>query len=76
MADVEHNGTEAPTQQRRDQAREDGQVVLSTDLTASVALLAGCAILLWTGGTLGARLMNGFRVWMSDVPGSEWAHGT
>ena len=73
MADNEHNGTETPTQRRRDQAREDGQVVLSTDLTASVALLTGCAILLWTGSTLGARLMNGFRVWIADVPGAEWS---
>lgn len=72
MADLEHNGTEAPTQHRRDQAREDGQVVFSTDLTASIALLVGCAILLWTGGTLGARLMEGIRSWMADVPGSEW----
>ena len=72
MADIEHHGTEAPTPRRREQAREDGQVVLSTDLTAAVALLTGCAILLWTGSTLGARLMNGFREWMTDVPGSEW----
>jgi flagellar biosynthetic protein FlhB len=72
MSDVEHNGTEAPTPRRREQAREEGQVVLSTDLTASVALLTGCAILLWTGSTLGARLMNGFREWMTDVPGTEW----
>ena len=72
MADVEHNGTEAPTPRRREQAREEGQVVLSTDLTASVALLTGCAILLWTGSTLGARLMNGLREWMTDVPGTEW----
>ena len=72
MTDVEHNGTEAPTPRRREQAREEGQVVLSTDLTAAVALLTGCAILLWTGNTLGARLMNGFREWMTDVPGTEW----
>lgn len=72
MADLEHNGTEAPTQHRRDQAREDGQVVFSTDLTASIALLVGCAILLWTGGTLGTRLMDAIRHWTVDVPGSEW----
>ena len=73
MADLEHNGTEAPTQRRRDHAREEGQVVLSTDLTAALGLLTGCAILLWTGSTLGARLMHGFRVWLSDVPASEWS---
>ena len=72
MSDSEHNGTEAPTPRRREQAREEGQVVFSTDLTASVSLLTGCAILLWTGSTLGVRLMNGFRQWITDVPGSEW----
>ena len=58
MSDVEHNGTEAPTPRRREQAREEGQVVLSTDLTAAVALLTGSAILLWTGSALAARLIN------------------
>ena len=72
MADLEHNGTEAATPRRREQAREEGQVVLSTDLTASVSLLTGCTILLWTGSLLGARLMNGIRHWMTDVPGSDW----
>ena len=43
MSDSEHNGTEAPTPRRREQAREEGQVVFSTDLTASVSLLAGPA---------------------------------
>ena len=72
MSDVEHNGTEAPTPRRREQAREEGQVVLSTDLTAAVALLTGSAILLWTGSALAARLMNGFREWLTDVPSTEW----
>lgn len=72
MADVEHNGTEAATPRRREQAREDGQVVLSTDLTASVSLMTGCAILLWTGSILGARLMHGFHQWITDVPSTEW----
>lgn len=72
MADHEHNGTEAPTPRRRDDARGEGQVVISPDLTAAVALLTGCVILLWTGSTLGARLLGGFREWFTEVPKSEW----
>ncbi len=72
MAGSEHNGTEAPTPRRREDARGEGQVVLSPDLTAAVALLTGCMILLWTGSTLAARLLNGFREWFIDVPTSEW----
>ena len=72
MADNEHNGTEAPTPRRRDEARGEGQVVISPDLTAAVALLTGCMILLWTGSTLAARLLGGFREWFTEVPQSEW----
>lgn len=72
MADNEHNGTEAPTPRRRDDARGEGQVVISSDLTAAIALLTGCMILLWTGSTLAARLLGGFREWFTEVPQSEW----
>lgn len=68
----EHHGTEAPTPRRREQAREEGQVVFSTDLTAAVGLMAGCLILLWTGGTLAGRIQNGFHRWFDDVPSENW----
>ncbi len=73
MAGPENNGTEAPTQRRREEARNEGQVVMSPDLTASVSLLAGCLILLWTGPALTARIMNGFREWFTDVPTEDWS---
>jgi len=72
MAGPENNGTEDPTQRRREEARGDGQVVMSQDLTASMSLLAGCLILLWTGSTLAARMMEAFRHWLMDVPSTDW----
>lgn len=72
MADPEHNGTEAPTPRRREEARAEGQVVFSTDLTAAVVLLAGCLVLMWTGTGLIERLMNGMRTWFMEVPSTDW----
>lgn len=37
--------TEQPTMRRREEAREEGQIARSTDLTAAVALLAGLLLL-------------------------------
>ncbi len=36
--------TEAPTPKKRDQAREEGRVAVSRDLTAGASLLAACAV--------------------------------
>lgn len=72
MAGPENQGTEAPTPRRREMARDDGQVVFSTDLTASVTLFAGCVILMWTGSALLLRLQNAFYRWFTDVPTEEW----
>jgi flagellar biosynthetic protein FlhB len=72
MAGPENTGTEAPTPKRREDAREEGQVVFSPDLTASIALLAGCLVLLWSGSTIAVRLMEGFRRWFAEVPSEAW----
>jgi flagellar biosynthetic protein FlhB len=69
---AEHTGTEAPTPRRREQARDEGQVVFSTDLLAAVTMLAACLILMWTGEGLAKRMMDSFRQWFTDVPSSEW----
>lgn len=74
MADFEHNGTEAPTPRRREEARAEGQVVFSPDLISSTVLLGGCLILLLTGSSLVARLLNAFRVWMTDIPDTDWTN--
>jgi flagellar biosynthetic protein FlhB len=72
MAGPENTGTEAPTPRRREDAREEGQVVFSPDLTASIALLAGCLVLMWSGSEMARRMMEGFRRWFVEVPGEVW----
>ncbi|MFE8585193.1 flagellar biosynthesis protein FlhB [Sphingomonas sp. NCPPB 2930] len=44
--------TEAPTQKRRDKARDDGQVLRSRDLAAALVMMAGIAWLMFAGPTL------------------------
>lgn len=46
--------TEQPTPRRREEAREEGQIARSTDLTAAVSLLAGILLLKF----LGPRMME------------------
>lgn len=64
MADdaSEQERTEQPTQRRRDQAREEGKVARSQDLSAAVVILAGAATLAGSGGAalgeLGIRLVR------------------
>ncbi len=72
MADSDRQGTEAPTQRRRDEARRDGQVVQSPDLGAAVALFTGLLTLMWFSGPLGRRLLADIRMWFHDVPRSDW----
>src|SRR6476469_184943 len=49
MAEDFGDKTEAPTPKRREEAREQGNVARSPDLTASALLLAGLVLLNWTG---------------------------
>lgn len=44
--------TEAPTQKRRQKAREDGQILRSKDLAAALVMMAGIAWLMFAGPTL------------------------
>jgi flagellar biosynthetic protein FlhB len=44
--------TEAPTQKRRDKARDDGQILRSKDLAAALVMMAGIAWLMFAGPTL------------------------
>lgn len=55
MAESDFEKTEAPTPKRRQEARDEGNVTRSTDLTAACALLAGMLLLY----VLGHRLMEG-----------------
>ena len=55
MAEDQGEKTEPPTQRRRDEARQDGNVAKSMDLTAACTLLAGIIVL----DLLGRRLLDG-----------------
>jgi len=74
MAENANEGTEAPTQRRREEARKDGQVVSSPDVAATFAVLAGCMFMMWSGGMLGQRLMQAFRTWFRDAPSGDWTN--
>ncbi|MGH7194563.1 MAG: EscU/YscU/HrcU family type III secretion system export apparatus switch protein, partial [Candidatus Saccharimonadales bacterium] len=57
---MEQNGekSQEPTQYRRQQAREQGQVARSQDLGSSALLLGSLVAILWLGGALANRLGN------------------
>jgi flagellar biosynthetic protein FlhB len=50
MAESNGDKTEAPTAKRRTEAREQGQIARSPDLTAAVLLVGGMYMLRWYGG--------------------------
>src|SRR5438105_1817348 len=52
MAQDTGDKTEAPTQRRREEAREEGNVARSADLTAAALLLGALVMLQWYGGSL------------------------
>ncbi len=54
----EEERTQAPSQRRRQEAREQGVVARSPELTASVGLLAAVVLLGMWGGTLTAGLLD------------------
>jgi flagellar biosynthesis protein FlhB len=54
--------TEAPTQHRRNEARREGQVAVSSDLVSSFVLLAGVVALILVSRTLADGLLEVVRV--------------
>jgi flagellar biosynthetic protein FlhB len=69
-ADDAGERTEAPTPRRRQEAREEGQVARSTDLTAAVVLLAGLTLLNAFGADMFQRLLDLTRE-MSDLSDAD-----
>lgn len=57
MAENDFERTEAPTPRRQQEAREQGNIARSGDLTAALTLLAGVVLL----QVFGVKLMTGFR---------------
>lgn len=68
MAEDSGDKTEAPTQRRRDEAREQGNVARSADLTASAVLVGGMVLLNWYGQNLFGAMSNVVR----KMLGPEW----
>jgi flagellar biosynthesis protein FlhB len=66
--EVAQNRTETATPRRREEAREQGQVAHSRELTVSLVLLAGLAALALAGGTIGPGLIEQIRhdFWLSS----------
>lgn len=65
--DRQEQGTEDPTQRRRERAREEGQVVQSPEVASAFALLVSGLILLWFGRSMGRTLTGGIRTWLSEA---------
>ncbi|WP_294237082.1 flagellar biosynthesis protein FlhB [uncultured Sphingomonas sp.] len=67
--------TEAPTQKRRQKAREDGQILRSKDLAAALVMMAGIAWLMFAGPTLlgacKAVMATSFQFGRADVEDFE-----
>ncbi|MBE3518685.1 MAG: flagellar biosynthesis protein FlhB [Firmicutes bacterium] len=68
---------EPPTQRRRQQARERGQIPSSQELTKAVALLAGVVSLVFAGGPISryvaAKTSSFFSMDVPAEPGVSWA---
>ncbi len=73
MADEqEQNGTEEPTERRRTQAREEGQVVQSPDFAAASSMLAGALLLLWCGPVVSSGFRHGIQTWLTKSFDGVW----
>ena len=65
-----------PTQHRRQQAREQGQVAFSQDLGSAVLLLIGASLLLLLGGTIVEFSVGLLRQQLGEVTDLAPTHGT
>jgi flagellar biosynthetic protein FlhB len=63
--------TFAPTPRRREEARKQGHVALSLDLTSSIQLTAGVVALWWGAHAIAAGLLDTMRADLSEIYLSE-----
>jgi flagellar biosynthetic protein FlhB len=66
------NKTEAPTPHRREQAREEGQVVFSPDLNSSVTILVVAVAAIWLIPHMAMQMQNLLRVRILNLSGDDW----
>jgi len=67
------NKTEDPTPQRREKAREEGQVVFSPDLNSAVAIFLVALAALWLVPTIVMQLQNLLQMRILHLSGEEWS---
>src|SRR5215213_8200903 len=65
MADTEQEKTEAPTQRRRDEAREEGKIARSQELSTAILLCTSALALTVAGPALGRAMIDVFGVGLS-----------
>lgn len=70
MALLDQEKTEAPTPRRRDEARKDGRIPRSAELTTSFVLLGAAILLNLAGPSLGSQILNMFGYGLSAVGSS------
>ncbi len=68
MPDSTGEKTEAPTPRRLQEARNDGQVARSQDLTAALTLLGGVLLL----GVFASQMFGGMKLIIRAALGGEW----
>lgn len=67
--------TEAATPRRRLEAREQGQIALSQDLSAAIILLTCLAALWWAGRGVAVQLLGAVRNGLQWPVSAEWESG-
>src|SRR3954463_12249769 len=72
MAEDLTDKTEAPTPRRREEAREQGQIPRSADLTAAALLLAFMLLM----NSFGGGLMAALRRAMEELLSADWLGNT
>ena len=60
MALADQEKTEAPTQKKRDDARQEGRIPRSSELTTSFVLLGGAMLINMMGSSMGRQLLSIF----------------
>ncbi|MFO1093815.1 MAG: flagellar biosynthesis protein FlhB [Planctomycetaceae bacterium] len=67
--------TEAATPRRRQEAREQGQIALSHDLSAAIVLLTCLAAFWWAGRGIALQLLGAVRNALHEPASADWGVG-
>ncbi|WP_437226261.1 flagellar biosynthesis protein FlhB [Planctomicrobium sp. SH661] len=70
------NKTEDPTPQRREKAREDGQVVFSPDLNSAVAISLVAVAAIWMVPTMATQMQQLLKSRILNLSGESWGVGS